>query len=137
MPLSMDFRFAHRSHTSSADARPWLRGACLVLLAIVLVSPCLAACGRPGGRVQVVSVDERLDIELGDGRTVRLGGLEAPNADHGAPETANNAREFLAERLLGREVDVMHFAGGPDRWGRTVAVLVVVDPRDGSAGSTA
>ncbi len=28
-------------------------------------------------------------------------------------------------------------AGGTDRWGRTVADLIVADPRDGSAGSTA
>ena len=134
--LSMNFRFAHRSRRSCADATLWLRGACLGLLAVLVASPCLAACGRPAGRVQVVGVDERLDIELGDGRTVRLGGLDAPNADHGAPETANQAREFLSERLLGREVDVIEFAGGTDRWGRTVADLAVVDPKDGSPDST-
>ena len=132
----MNFRFAHRGHAPSAGARPWLRSAGLALSAIVLVSPCLAACGRPAGRVQVVSVDERLDIELSDGRIVRLGGLDAPNADHGAPETANNARAFLSDRLAGRGADLIQFAGGTDRWGRTVADLVV-DPRDGSAGSTA
>ena len=133
----MNFRFAHRSRASFADARRRLRGACAALSAVFFASPCLADCGRPAGRVQVVSVDERLDIELSDGRMVRLGGLDAPNADHGAPETANSARAFLGERLVGREVDVMQLAGGTDRWGRTVADLVVVDPRDGSAGSTA
>jgi endonuclease YncB( thermonuclease family) len=109
----------------------------MALLTLALASPCLAACGWPGGRVQVVSVDERLDIELGDGRTVRLGGLDVPNSDHGAPEIANNVRVFLGERLVGREVDVIQLAGGTDRWGRTIADLVVVDPKDGSAGSTA
>jgi endonuclease YncB( thermonuclease family) len=132
----MNFRFAHR-RGSFHRARGRLRGACAALSAIVLASPCLAACGRPVGRVQAVSVDERLDIALSDGRIVRLGGLDAPNAERGAPEVAKAAREFLSERLLGRDADLVLLAGGTDRWGRTLADLVVADPRDGSAGSTA
>ena len=133
----MNFRFAHRSRASFADARRRLRGAGVALAAIVFASPCLAACGRPAGRVEAVGVDERLDIELSDGRIVRLGGLDAPNAERGSPETANSAREFLSARLLGRPADLIQLAGGADRWGRTVADLVLADPRDGSAGSTA
>jgi micrococcal nuclease len=132
----MNFRFAHRSRASFVGVKRGPSRACLALLATVLASPCLAACGRPAGRSQVVSVDERLDIELGDGRTVRLGGLDAPNADHGVPEIAKSAREFLGKRLLGREVVVVQLAGGTDRWGRTVADLVV-DSTDASSGSTA
>ena len=94
------------------------------------------AGGRPGA-LQAVSVDERLDIELSDGRIVRLGGLDAPNAERGAQKSANSARGFLSDRLLGREADLVQLAGGTDRWGRTVADLVVADPRDGTAGSTA
>ena len=113
----MNFRFAHRS----APARRFRRlfGACAALAALALASPAVAACGRPAGRVQAVSVDERLDIELGDGRTVRLGGLDAPSRDRGAPEIAKAARDFLSERLLGREADLILLAGGTDRWGRT------------------
>jgi endonuclease YncB( thermonuclease family) len=133
----MNFRFAHRSRASFADARRRLRGAGVALAAIVFASPCLAACGRPAGRVEAVGVDERLDIELSDGRIVRLGGLDAPNAERGSPETANSAREFLSARLLGRPADLIQLAGGADRWGRTVADLVLADPRDGSTGSTA
>ena len=132
----MNFRFAHR-RASFHRARRRLGGACAALSAIVLACPCLAACGRPDGRVQAVSVDERLDIALSDGRIVRLGGLDAPNAERGAPEVAKAAREFLSERLLGRDADLIILAGGTDRWGRTLADLVVADPRDGSAGSTA
>ena len=84
-----------------------------------------------------MTVDERLDIALSDGRIVRLGGLDAPNAERGAPEVTKGAREFLSERLLGRDADLILLAGGTDRWGRTVADLVVADPSDGSAGSTA
>jgi micrococcal nuclease len=133
----MNFHFAHRNRASFYHARRRLYGACTALSAIVLASPCLAACGRPAGRVQAVSVDERLDIGLSDGRIVRLGGLDAPDAERGAPEIANAAREFLSERLLGQDADLVQLAGGTDRWGRTVADLVVADPRDGSAGSTA
>jgi endonuclease YncB( thermonuclease family) len=87
--------------------------------------------------VQVVNVNERLDIELSDGRIVRLGGLDMPNAERGAPELANGARAFLSDRLTGRGADLIQLAGGSDRWGRAIADLVVADPRDRSAGSTA
>jgi endonuclease YncB( thermonuclease family) len=133
----MIFRFAHRGRASFHRARRPLCGACAALSAIVLACPCLAACGRAAGRVQAVSVDERLDIALGDGRIVRLGGLDAPNAERGAPEIAKAARDFLSQRLVGRDADLILLAGGTDRWGRTVADLVVADPPDGSAGSTA
>jgi endonuclease YncB( thermonuclease family) len=106
-------------------------------LAAVLASPCLAACGRAAGRVEAVNIDERLDIELSDGRIVRLGGLDAPNADHGDPEISNSAREFLGEQLLGRDADLIELAGGTDRWGRTVADLVVADSGGRGAGSAA
>jgi hypothetical protein len=109
----------------------------VALSAIVLASPCLAACGRPAGRVEAVGVDERLDIELSDGRIVRLGGLDAPTVERGAPEIAKGAREFLSQRLLGRDADLVQLAGGTDRWGRTVGDLVIADPGGGSAGSTA
>jgi len=119
----MNFRVAHRFAPAYRVRRLGL--ACAALTAIVLASPGLAACGRPAGPVEAVSVDQRLDIELGDGRTVRLGGLDAPNANRGSPEIAKAAREFLSERLLGREADLILLAGGTDRWGRVVADLNV------------
>lgn len=131
----MNRRLAHRSR--ALICRVGRLRSLAALLAIVLASPCLAACGRPAGRVEAVSVDERLDIELSDGRIVRLGGLDAPNGDHGAPEILKSARQFLGEQLLGRDADLILLAGGTDRWGRTVADLVVADPRGGSAGSAA
>src|SRR4051794_40475291 len=93
--LSMLFCFAHRAPgRAAAAALLGLHGACAALLFVALASPALAACGRPAGRVQVVGVDERLDLKLADGRTVRLGGLDVPNADRGAPETVSGARAF-------------------------------------------
>ena len=68
---------------------------------------------------------------------MRLGGLDAPSADRGAPEIASAAQDFLERRLLGREADLIVLAGAPDRWGRTIADLSLPDPAAGSAGSTA
>lgn len=133
----MNFRFAHRIRASFRHAGRRLPAACAALAAILLAFPCLAGCGRATGRIQATSVDERLDIELSDGEIVRLGGLDAPNADRGSPEIAHAARGFLSERLIGRDADLIRLAGGTDRWGRTVADLVVANPGDGSAGSTA
>jgi endonuclease YncB( thermonuclease family) len=91
----------------------------------------------PRGAVQPVGVDQRLDIALSDGRTVRLGGLDAPSSDRGAPEIAGAAQVFLSRRLLGREADLVLLAAATDRWGRTVADLNLSDSADGSAASIA
>jgi micrococcal nuclease len=133
----MNFRFAHRIRAPFRHAGRRLPAACAALAAILAAFPCLAGCGQAAGRVQAMSVDERLDIELSDGEIVRLGGLDAPNGERGSPEIAHAARGFLSERLLGRDADLIRLAGGTDRWGRTVADLVVANPSDGSEGSTA
>jgi endonuclease YncB( thermonuclease family) len=112
-------------------------GLCTALLAPVLACPGFAACGQPAGRVQAESVDERLDVALADGRIVRFGGLDAPNSDRGAPEIAQAAHDFLDNRLVGRQVDLVLLAGGTDRWGRMVADLWLPDPSGGAASSTA
>ncbi len=134
----MNFRLAHRRPASAARSRGVrLCVACAVLPVMVMAAPGFAACGRPGGRVQAVSVDQRLDIVLSDGRTVRLGGLDAPDSDRGAPEIASAAHDFLSRRLLGRESDLIVLAAATDRWGRTVADISLPDSTEGSADSTA
>jgi endonuclease YncB( thermonuclease family) len=134
----MNFRSAHRRRAWARLSRALrLCVACAALPVMLMAAPGFAACGRPGGRVQAVSVDQRLDIALSDGRTVRLGGLDAPSADRGAPEIANAAQDFLSRRLLGREADLILLAAPTDRWGRTIADLSLPDSAAGSAGSTA
>jgi endonuclease YncB( thermonuclease family) len=134
----MNFRFAHRRPGRARPSRAMrLCVACAALPAIIVAAPGFAACGRPAGRVQAVSVDQRLNIALSDGRSVRLGGLDAPNPDRSAPEVAQDAHDFLSERLLGREADLIVLAGGADRWGRTVADLSVPDSGAESGGSIA
>jgi len=117
----MNSRFVHRRAPACRALR--LRRVCATLGAIVLASQSFAACGRPEGRVQAVGVDERLEIELSDGRTLRLAGLDAPTPDRGAPEIASAVRNFLSARLLGREANLILLAGGTDRWGRVAADL--------------
>ena len=134
----MNFRSAHYRHAWASRSRAVrLCIVCAALPAVAMTAPGLAACGRPGGQVRAVSVDPRLDIALSDGRTVRLGGLDAPGADRGAPEIADAAQVFLSRRLLGREADLVVLAAATDRWGRTIADLNLPDSATGSAGSTA
>jgi endonuclease YncB( thermonuclease family) len=133
----MNFRSAHRRRawiTRLGAVR--LCGACAALPVLVVAAPCFATCGLPAGRVQAVNVDERLDVALSDGRTVRFGGLDEPSMGRGAPEIANAAQDFLKRRLLGREAELIVLAGAPDRWGRTVADLSLPDSAVGLAGST-
>ena len=134
----MNCRSTHGRRASTPRSRDLrLLVACIALPVMVMAAPGFAACGRPGGRVLAVSVDQRLDIALRDGRTVRLGGLDAPNADRGAPEIANVARVFLSRRLLGREADLIVLAAATDRWGRIIADLNLPDSAAGSRVSTA
>jgi endonuclease YncB( thermonuclease family) len=134
----MKFRLAHaRRARVRRSGAALLCSAWVALSLVVSACPCLAACGRPAGRVHATSVDDRLDIVLADGRTVRLGGLDAPNEDRGAPEIAKAARDFLDQRLVGRDAELQSLAPGVDRWGRVMADLWLPDSEGAAAGSTA
>jgi hypothetical protein len=98
--------------------------------------PAWATCGSPDGPVQVAAVDDRLDLVLADGRVVHIGGLEVPSYDR-APGLAGAAREFLARRLIGREVELDLFGKETDRWGRMVGDVSISEAAPGSEGSTA
>ena len=87
----MNFRSAHyRRAWASRSRAVRLCIVCAALPAVAMAAPGLAACGRPGGQVRAVSVDPRLDIALSDGRTVRLGGLDAPR--RGSRRAGNRRR---------------------------------------------
>jgi hypothetical protein len=134
----MNSRLAHRygdRFDRSAAARRLSGG--LVCLALGLAGPAFAACGSPAGTARVVDIDDRLEIALEDGRLVRLGGLDAPRPQRGAPETAKAARDFLAARLLGREAELRLMAVGTDRWGRVVADLAAPETPGGLPNSIA
>jgi micrococcal nuclease len=84
-----------------------------------------AACQAGGERAFVTSVTERGEIQLADGRSVRLVGLDIPDASRGEPETAANARAWLSSRLVGREIALQLLAARTDRWGRWPADMSV------------
>jgi endonuclease YncB( thermonuclease family) len=134
----MNFPSAHRFRKRS---RRFGVGAVLfppVLAAwLVFAFAAHAACGAPAGTVRVVAVDERLDIALADGRTLRLAALDLPQPGRGDPATAAAARDFLAARLVGREVELELFGNGPDRWGREAADLAIGGAQEGLPESAA
>jgi endonuclease YncB( thermonuclease family) len=86
-----------------------------------------AGCGTPAGKALVADVDDRLDLLLADGRTVRLGGVVSPDPAR-APELAEAARDVIAARIVGREGELERLATGTDRWGRVVADVQFADP---------
>jgi endonuclease YncB( thermonuclease family) len=101
----------------------------LVAAALAAALPARAACGTPDGTVRIAGVDERLDVILSDGRTVRLGGVASADPDR-APNLAAAARDFLNSRFVGRDGELERLASGTDRWGRVVADIAVSDPGD-------
>ncbi len=93
-----------------------------------------APCGRADGLVTVTGADERLDLVLSDGRTIRLVGLALP-ASGEKQGVSDAARDLLAARFVGREGTLLRLAAAPDRWGR---ILADVAPSGGDpAGATA
>jgi endonuclease YncB( thermonuclease family) len=92
-------------------------------LALTLAAGQAAACGAAAGTVQVASVDERGEIALADGRTLRLAGLDLPVPSRGDPALAATARDLLAKRFVGREAALSLVAAVPDRWGRALGDL--------------
>jgi endonuclease YncB( thermonuclease family) len=91
-------------------------------------------CPQTGtSRAAVANIDERLEITLKDGRTLRLVGLEPPRPTPDAPDFDITARDALRAKL-GREIAFVTLAENPDRWGRLPAFVFTGAL---SAGSTA
>jgi endonuclease YncB( thermonuclease family) len=134
MELGPAHRLCKQIVRTSADLALRLGVACLALGFGARVH---ADCGAPSGTARVIGVDERLDIAIDDGRIIRLAGLEAPDPARGSPKTSEAARKFLADRLVGREVELKLLASGTDRWGRVLADLSVQNISDGQASSIA
>jgi endonuclease YncB( thermonuclease family) len=112
---------------SRASLRFCLLAATAVALA-ALARACLAACPIAAGeRASVAAVTERGEIMLGDGRAARLAGLDIPDPSRGEPETAADARAWLAAHLIGREIGLRVLSPRPDRWGRVLADVSVAE----------
>jgi endonuclease YncB( thermonuclease family) len=96
------------------------------LASLAAIGSAQAVCGTAEGTARVADVDERLDLVLVDGRTVRLGGLILPDPER-APDLAEAARDFIVTRIVGRDGDLERLASGTDRWGRVVADIQFSD----------
>ena len=89
-------------------------------VAIALAGTASAApCGTPSGHsVSVATIDERLEIGLGDGRRLRLVGVEAPRSTPQDPERPRTTRDSLLGWLTapGTALDLELLSAVPDRW---------------------
>ena len=107
----------------------------------LLVVSCLAAairpataepCAQPAAakeRVTLGGIDAAGDLQLADGRTLRLIGL-APRQD----ETEDARFKVAVEPFLSRQVE-LDVSGAQDRWGRWPArITLVPDGREPGAG---
>lgn len=77
---------------------------------------------------RIASVDERLDLQLEDGRLLQIAGLEPPRASPAAPDRPESARARLAEWLVGLPVAFRPLSANPDRWGRLPVRLLADSP---------
>ncbi len=104
---------------------PGQRAAALTLALGLAAAPAAAAaaCGAAAGTVQAAAIDERGEIALADGRTLRLAGLDLPLPSRGDPALAAAARALLARLFVGREAALTLVSAAPDRWDRTLGDL--------------
>jgi hypothetical protein len=104
--------------------------ACVAAFLLFVQLPGLHAAERfvcdPPSRetVRLLSVGERLDIFLADGRMVYFPTLEPPRASRGAPNRPRAVAEELGSLLAGKDLSLQKL-GPPDRWGRIPSRLYV------------
>jgi endonuclease YncB( thermonuclease family) len=103
----------------------------LMLAAPVMPSAALAArlpAFEPGETVTIGAVVDGGEVVLGDGRHVRLAGIEAPRpaaADGRSWPYAEEAKAALEKLVLGREVELRFAGNRRDRHGRILAHVFV------------
>lgn len=106
---------------------PWLTLSCLVGLATLIAIAPARACGAAETSGVVAAIGEESALQLGDGREVRLAGVEIPRGEAGMA-----ARRYLGEQLTGRPVTLRAAGETPDRYGRTEAYVFVGERLEGS-----
>jgi endonuclease YncB( thermonuclease family) len=97
----------------------------LMLAAVPAFAECAAGAGVPATVTEVIDGDT---IVLGDGRTIRLVGVEAPKrlpgqAQGSVPAVVGEAREALESLVLGEEISIQVAGEQPDRYGRSAAIV--------------
>ena len=98
-------------------------GAVVVLLLAVSGARCQTACPSAGGdSVVIAAVDPRLELRLGDGRRLRLVGLDPAARSPDNPDLDETTRATLAAAVAGKPVTARLLSDKPDRWGRLPAM---------------
>ncbi|MGH6818069.1 MAG: hypothetical protein ACREC1_04780 [Methylovirgula sp.] len=86
-----------------------------------------SACSTSGpSRGSIANIDERLEITLTDGRSLRFAGLEPPSPTPDQPDFDMAARDALRARA-GKEIAFLPL-GEADRWGRIPAFVFFAQP---------
>jgi hypothetical protein len=106
-------------------------------LIMALAGPTIAhadeSCSPAGAeRVVLAGVEKRLELRLGDGRLLRLAGLDPALPTPSAPDRDEEARKAFAASLAGHTISIRPVATQPDRWGRLlVLAFASEEPADG------
>jgi len=83
-----------------------------------------ASCAPKGvTQAKAVSINDRLELTLADGRVLRIAGIEAPAATPSDPDLGIKARDWLAAWLENQTIFYGVLDERPDRWGRYAAVV--------------
>jgi len=129
----MKFPSTHLRRRRAAAGAAALLASALGLAA----GPAGAACGSAAGTVEAAAVDERGEIVLADGRTLRLAGLDLPQPGRGDPALAAAARALLTAQFVGRPATLTLVSAAPDRWGRALGDLAAPTPAAASVSAAA
>ncbi len=86
--------------------------ACAIAAALLAGAPAFG-CGAFSSAGRIAEATERAELKLEDGRTLRLAGLDAPQAEL--------VLDRIAEAWTERGVKIALLAPAPDRWGRWLA----------------
>lgn len=111
--------FARMSQRMSAAIRASQRWLAALAVVVTVSAPVLADACRPA-RLEAASdgvANERLEIELADGRVIRLAGVESPLVRGADPVAMQSAADDLA-LWTSTPISVFILKDQPDRWGR-------------------
>jgi endonuclease YncB( thermonuclease family) len=78
---------------------------------------------KAASQATVVSVNDRLELTLTDGRVLRIAGLEAAGPTPSDPDLGLRGRDWLAAWLENRDILYQALDSRPDRWGRYTATV--------------
>lgn len=98
--------------------------------AAAALSACTAEGAKPG---IVASVNDRLELAIESGETLKLAGIDPPRPTPTDPDLDSKTRDRLADWIVGQPILFHPLAERPDRWGRVLALVFAPAEAPGSA----